>query len=80
MNETWAIAIVGGALSVMTLIMGWMASSISGMRADLKSFVVKEDCNRAMDGHCGEIRNLWNEIRKNSEKIAALESLCRGTK
>lgn len=74
MSEPWAIAIVGGSLTLMTLILGWMASNIAGMRNDLKAFVVKEDCNRAMDGHCDEIRNMWGEIRKNSEKIAVLES------
>lgn len=77
MNEPWAIAIVGGALTIMTLVLGWMASSISGMRADLKSFVIKDDCNRAMDGHCDEIRNLWNEIRKNSERIAELDGIIK---
>lgn len=75
MNENWAIAIIGAALTVMTLIMGWMASSIAGMRNDLKAFVVKDDCNREMDGHCDEIRNLWGEIRKNSEKIAVLDGI-----
>ena len=77
MNENWAIAIIGAALTVMTLIMGWMASSIAGMRNDLKAFVVKDDCNRAMDGHCDEIRNLWGEIRKNSERIAELDGIIK---
>ena len=75
MNENWAIAIIGAALTVMTLIMGWMASSSGGMRNDWRGFVVKDDCNRAMDGHCDEIRNLWGEIRKNSERIAVLDGI-----
>lgn len=78
MSETWAIAIGTGVLSIMTMLLGWMATSISGLRKDLKAFVLKEDCNRAMDGHCAEIRSLQACIAKNSESIARLEVLING--
>ncbi len=78
MSETWAIAIGTGVLSIMTMLLGWMATSISGLRKDLKAFVLKEDCNRAMDGHCAEIRSLQACIAKNSESIARLEVLISG--
>lgn len=78
MSEAWAIAIGTGVLSIMTMLLGWMATSVSGLRKDLKAFVLKEDCNRAMDGHCTEIRSLQACIAKNSESIARLEVLING--
>lgn len=78
MSETWAIAIGTGVLSIMTMLLGWMATSISGLRKDLKAFVLKEDCNRAMDGHCADIKELKSWIAKNSESIARLEVLISG--
>lgn len=78
MSETWAIAIGTGVLSIMTMLLGWMATSISGLRKDLKAFVLKEDCNRAMDGHCADIRELKSWIAKNNESIARLEVLISG--
>lgn len=74
MSETWAIAIGTGVLSIMTMLLGWMATSISGLRKDLKAFVLKEDCNRAMDGHCADIKELKIWIAKNSDAIARLET------
>lgn len=78
MSETWAIAIGTGVLSIMTMLLGWMATSISGLRKDLKAFVLKEDCNRAMDGHCADIKELKSWIAKNSDAIARLEVLISG--
>lgn len=78
MSEGWAIALVGGALSVMTAILCWMATSLSGLRKDLRAFVMKEDCSRAMDGHCAEIRSLQASVLKNSESIARMEAMVKG--
>ena len=78
MSEAWGIAIGSGVLSVMTAILCWMATSLAGLRKDLRSFVMKEDCTRAMDGHCTEIRSLQACIAKNSESIARLEVLISG--
>ena len=74
MNEAWAIAVGTGVLSIMTMLLGWVATSISGIRKDLKTFVLKDDCNRAMDGHCADIKELKSWIAKNSDAIARLET------
>ena len=74
MSETWAIAVGTGVLSIMTMLLGWVATSISGIRKDLKTFVLKDDCNRAMDGHCADIKELKSWIAKNSDAIARLET------
>lgn len=74
MSETWAIAVGTGVLSIMTMLMGWMATSISGLRKDLKTFVLKDDCNRAMDGHCADIKELKTSIARNCDAIARLET------
>ena len=82
MTQEWAIALLGITLSVMTAILAWMAGTITGIRRDLQKCVQKEDCNRAMDTHCEEIRtiteeirNVWKDIGKNDTRIAHLENL-----
>lgn len=78
MSESWAIAIGSGILSVMTMLLGWLASSVSGLRGDLKSLVAKDDCNRAMAGHCADIRALRAIVERNCEAIARVEAKMEG--
>lgn len=73
MSEAWAIALLSAMLTVMSAILGWIATELRAIRGELAHFVVKEDCNLAMGGHCDEIRNLWKETRLQGERIARLE-------
>ncbi len=73
MSEAWMIALLTAALAGMSAILGWIATELRAIRSELAHFVVKEDCNLAMTGHCDEIRNLWKETRLQGERIARLE-------
>ena len=69
MSEVWAIALVGGYITVMLAVWGLVATclwKIAGWLAriseTLNQFVPKDDCDRLMGNHCGEIATLRNQI------------------
>lgn len=66
MSEAWAIGL-------MTLVLGWVALEMRGIRSELGKFVRRDDCDTDMCRHRDEITNLWGESRKHGERIARLE-------
>lgn len=67
MSEQWAI-------TILTVVVGWVAYELRSLRAAMDGFVKKTDCTSDMDGHCVEIRNLWKETREQGERISRLET------
>lgn len=67
MSEAWAIGL-------MTLVLGWVALELRGIRGELGKYVRRDDCTNDMCRHAGEIRNLWGESRKHGERITRLET------
>ena len=67
MSEAWAIGL-------MTLVLGWVAVELRGIRGELGKYVQKDDCDTDMCRHLEEITNLWGESRKQGERIARLEA------
>ena len=67
MSEAWAIGL-------MTLVLGWVAVELRGIRGELGKYVRRDDCNNDMCQHAGEIANLWGESRKQGERLARLEA------
>ena len=66
MSEAWAIGL-------MTLVLGWVALELRGIRGELGKYVRRDDCTTDMCRHADEIGNLWGETRKQGERIARLE-------
>ena len=66
MSEAWAIGLL-------TLVLGWVAVELRGIRAELGKYVLRDDCANDMCKHLDEITNLWGESRKHGERIARLE-------
>ena len=75
MSENWAIAIMGIGFGAMSAILAWMGSALWGIHRDLRNFVTREDCTRQMEGHCGEIDNLWKQVRDNESRVSSLETI-----
>ncbi len=73
MSEGWAIAMLSGALLVMTGVLGWVATEIRLLHKSLTQFVNKTDCQNDMSAHCGRLEKLENKVGENSEKLAAIE-------
>ena len=64
MTDTWAIAIIGFALTIMTAILCWMATALWGIKKSLREFVTDDECKSRMGSHCNEI----NKLRKIAEE------------
>ena len=67
MSEAWAIGL-------MTLVLGWVAVELRGIRSELGKYVLRDDCANDMCQHSEEIRNLWGENREHGERITRLEA------
>lgn len=77
MTVEWAIAIVGIAVSVLTVILGWMGKALWGIRSDLREFVTRAECSGKMSEHCTDITELRKIARENQKKIAKLEMIAQ---
>lgn len=73
MSEGWAIAMLSGALVVMTGVIGWVAAEIRCLNKSLSQFVTKSDCAGDMDSHCARLEKLEAKVGANNEKLAAIE-------
>jgi len=77
MTENSILFLIGTLLTIcqllVTAVLGWIAFELRHMRCALESRVKQEYCDKAMDGHCGEIRNLWGITREQGERLARLE-------
>ena len=62
MSEEWAIALLSFALTVMTTVLGWVATEIRLLHKALSQYVHREDCASDMSAHCDRL-----------EKLAAIE-------
>ena len=66
MSEGWAIALLSGALLVMTSVLTWVAAELRLLHKSLRGFVEKSDCREDMGKHCGP---LWMSWRKKWRKL-----------
>lgn len=73
MSVEWAVAIVGIAVTVLTIILGWMGTALWGIRGDLREFVTRTECSGKMSEHCSDITELREIAKENQKKIAKLE-------
>ena len=73
MSEEWAIALLSFALSVMTTVLGWVATEIRLLHKALSQYVHREDCASDMSAHCDRLEKLEDKVSENSEKLAAIE-------
>lgn len=67
MSEAWAIYLVGALLA-------WIGFELRGIKAELKTFVREETCNRQMDTHCKKIDALEKDVRKNENEITIIKT------
>ena len=72
MSVEWAVAIVGIAVTVLTIILGWMGTALWGIRGDLREFVTRAECSGKMSEHCSDITELQKKIAK-LEMVAQTE-------
>ena len=77
MTENWAIAIIGFALSVMTLFLGWMATALWGIHKSLREFVTDGECKDRMRNHCDEINKLRKTALENQKMIAKMATVIK---
>ena len=73
MSEEWAIALLSFALTVMTTVLGWVATEIRLLHKSLSQYVHRDDCASDMSAHCDRLEKLENKVSENSEKLAAIE-------
>ena len=77
MSEAAILTLVGILWGVIQLgaagILAWIAAELRGIRKDLNTKVEKTDCSNNMCKHDQEIQNLWENTRKNSDRITKLE-------
>ena len=69
MTDEWAIAIVGAGIGIVTAFLGWIATEIRSLHADLRRFVVRQDCSRWMEEHEKRIDQLDELVRDNYERL-----------
>lgn len=77
MTEGWAIAMLSGALVVMTAVLGWVAAEIRLLHKSLTQYVLKADCMGNMLTHAARIEKVEEKVSENSEKLAAIEQYHR---
>lgn len=73
MTESWQIAIMTIFAGIATGILGWIATTLTGIRKDLNKKVDKEDCDHDMDYHCKRLDALEKDVRANTTDIAAIK-------
>lgn len=72
MSEGWAIALLSGALVVMTGVLGWVAAELRLIHKSLRGFVDKADCREDMGKHCDRLDDLDRKVQKNSFVLSAI--------
>ena len=72
MSEGWAIALLSGALVVMTGVIGWVAAELRLLHKSLWGFVEKSDCREDMGKHCDRLDELDRKVQKNSFVLSAI--------
>lgn len=72
MSEGWAIALLSGALVVMTAVIGWVAAELRLLHKSLRGFVEKSDCRENMGKHCDRLDELDRKVQKNSFVLSAI--------
>lgn len=73
MSEGWAIALLSGALAVMTAVIGWVAAELRLLHKSLRGFVEKSDCREDMGAHCARLDELEKKVEENSKFVAAVQ-------
>ena len=69
MTEQWAIAVFGVGIGIISAFLGWIVMELKGLHADVKRFVIKEDCTRWMDEHEKKIDQLDQLMRDQYERL-----------
>ena len=69
MTEQWAIAVFGVGIGIISAFLGWIVMELKGLHADVKRFVIKEDCARWMDEHEKKIDQLDQLMRDQYERL-----------
>lgn len=72
MTETWSIALIGFALTIMTAFLGWMATALWGINKNLREFITKTECGEKMGVHCNEIDKLRKIAEQNQKGISQI--------
>lgn len=73
MSEGWAIALLSGALLVMTSVLTWVAAELRLLHKSLRGFVEKADCRENMGKHCDRLDELEKKVEENSKFVAAVQ-------
>lgn len=73
MSEGWAIALLSGALLVMTSVLTWVAAELRLLHKSLRGFVDKTDCREDMGKHCDRLDELEKKVEENSKFVAAVQ-------
>ena len=73
MSEGWAIALLSGALLVMTSVLTWVAAELRLLHKSLRGFVEKSDCREDMGKHCERLNELEKKVEDNSKFVAAVQ-------
>ena len=73
MSEGWAIALLSGALLVMTSVLTWVAAELRLLHKSLRGFVDKSDCREDMGAHCARLDELEKKVEENSSFVAAVQ-------
>ena len=73
MSEGWAIALLSGALLVMTSVLTWVAAELRLLHMLLRGFVEKADCRENMGKHCDRLDELEKKVEENSKFVAAVQ-------
>ena len=73
MSEGWAIALLSGALLVMTSVLTWVAAELRLLHKSLRGFVEKSDCRENMGKHCDRLNELEKKVEENSKFVAAVQ-------
>lgn len=72
MSEGWSIALLSGALLVMTSVLTWVAAELRLLHKSLHGFVEKADCREDMGKHCERLDDLDRKVRKNTNILSAI--------
>lgn len=73
MSEGWAIALLSGALLVMTSVLTWVAAELRLLHKSLRGFVEKSDCREDMGKHCDRLNELEKKVEENSKFVTAVQ-------
>lgn len=78
MSENWAICLFGSILTVMTIVLAWIATEVRAISGEIRRMVSKDDCQHDMDIHCTRIENISKLVNRNAMDIIALQQAVIG--